>query len=446
MEQFLWHPHPEAEAWLKKQYDALKKSSPKIESLEKEFFEKTSTRLFDWLSHITLPFENEFPDQLEKLGFSREIKTESYILYHHPAAQFPRVLLCFKGTKGLSILAEEVSKYFLANAIDSPIDGTVLGAFRKGIFYQEGALFLACVERRGTRSVEPTHESKEQIFSYLLAQEMWRIRPRALRDEEKMMRITFELAKTMVEMVGSAKAATIVLEVERDYWQSRNFAGQIQKARQDQLGVGWANHDHHTFRSSRRFFKPLIELFELLGFYCRERFYAGKEAGWGAQVMENSEIQSVLFLDVDLDPDELAIDFAHTNLKEKEHLGTVGLWCGLHGESIFQGGMHHLEAQFNHKQLTEDLEKMSIGMMEPFSKFDYLKQAFTKGERWKVDPLRLEKLYQQKLITKEQREKFAQDGAIGSHLENLERNAGFKGFNQKNVSDIIHKTDPRENI
>jgi hypothetical protein len=34
-------------------------------------------------------------------------------------------------------------------------------------------------------------------------------------------------------------------------------------------------------------------------------------------------------------------------------------------------------------------------------------------------------------------------GALGSHLENLERNDGFKGFNQKGVSDIIARTDPR---
>lgn len=443
MEQFLWTQHPDAEAWLKKQCEILKSQSKKIEQLERELSEKTSTRLFDWLSHITLPYSHEFEEELLSCGFLQESKTESYTLFYHPEAQFPRVCLSCDGSRGLSILTEQVSQFFMANGIDAPIEGTVFGAFRRGIFHREGPLTIAAVERRGTRSIDPTHESKEQTFSYLLAQEIWRTRPRKLRDEEKMVCMVTKLAKTIVEMVGAPKAACIVLEVERDYWQSKNFAGQIQKARQDKMGLGWANHDHHTFRSSRRFFKPLIELFELLGFSCRERFYAGKEAGWGAQVMENRTVQAVLFLDVDLDPDEVAIDFAHKDLQDKDHLGTVGLWCGLHGESIFQGGMHHLEAQFNHKQLTEDLHKMSIGMMEPFSKFDYLKQAFTQGEHWQVDPYRLEQLLQKKLITPEQREKFAREGALGSHLENLERNAGFKGFNQKNVSYIIHKTDPR---
>ena len=36
------------------------------------------------------------------------------------------------------------------------------------------------------------------------------------------------------------------------------------------------------------------------------------------------------------------------------------------------------------------------------------------------------------------------EGAIGSHLENLQRHGGFKGFNQKAVSAIISATDPRK--
>ena len=40
----------------------------------------------------------------------------------------------------------------------------------------------------------------------------------------------------------------------------------------------------------------------------------------------------------------------------------------------------------------------------------------------------------------------ATQGAIGSHLENLERNEGFKGFNQTGVSEIIAATDPRKQL
>ncbi len=124
--------------------------------------------------------------------------------------------------------------------------------------------------------------------------------------------------------MGQGRAASLFLEVEREFWQSKNQAGQIQKKRQDALGLGWANHDHHTFRCTRIGFKKLVNLFEELGFYCRERYYAGKEAGWGAQIMEQRDAFVVVFLDVDLSPDEIAIDFAHAELPERKELGTIG--------------------------------------------------------------------------------------------------------------------------
>jgi hypothetical protein len=49
-------------------------------------------------------------------------------------------------------------------------------------------------------------------------------------------------------------------------------------------------------------------------------------------------------------------------------------------------------------------------------------------------------------ITAAQAEQFRHQGAIGSHLENLERNDGFKGFNQTGVSEIISATDPRKQL
>ena len=40
-------------------------------------------------------------------------------------------------------------------------------------------------------------------------------------------------------------------------------------------------------------------------------------------------------------------------------------------------------------------------------------------------------------------EAFLREGALGSHLENLQRKGGYKGFNQQAVSHIIAATDPR---
>ena len=82
--------------------------------------------------------------------------------------------------------------------------------------------------------------------------------------------------------------------------------------------------------------------------------------------------------------------------------------------------------------------------MPPFSDFEFLKQAFTEGEHWPVRRERAEKLRREELITEEQFQRFLSEGAIGSHLETLQRRGGFKGFNQKSVSAIIAATDPRK--
>jgi hypothetical protein len=218
----------------------------------------------------------------------------------------------------------------------------------------------------------------------------------------------------------------------------------VQKRRQDLLGLGWANHDHHTFRCSRRYFPDLVKFMENLGLAKRERFYAGAEAGWGAQVMETPAVGIVVFADVDLLADEVNEDYAAKRLPEVGKVGTVGLWCGLHGDSFLQAGMHHLEARFNHPLLKEQLAAEGINTMKPFSDFPFLKQAFTEGERWTVSPGRVEELRKKGLITNAQAQGFLKDGAIGSHLENLERKGGFKGFNQKAVSAIISAVDPRK--
>jgi hypothetical protein len=238
----------------------------------------------------------------------------------------------------------------------------------------------------------------------------------------------------------------LFFEAEREYWQSRNHAARVQYERQSRLGLGWANHDHHTYRSSRPAFRHLIATLEQMGFHCRERFYAGREAGWGAQVLEQPECRVVIFADVDMSPEELMGDFSHDPLPERDELGTVGLWCELHGEAFLEAGMHHLEAQFDFDAAREQLAAAGVKTMAPFTDFSFLRQAFTQGETWPVAPERIERLLARGRITAEQADGFRREGAVGSHLEILERNDGYKGFNQTGVSEIISRTDPRRMI
>lgn len=424
---------PDAERYV---LDFLEKALTHVPSL-KQFqdllLQRTSSRLQDWVDFITAPI-TALPLELGFVEIAQH-------LFQHPRAQLPLIKVATQ--QQLAFHVDSIEHFLLAHGLEREIQGSHMAPLRTTRLWQErGYEVLAC-ERRVLNAVEPTLLSADDIVTIMDGMTLWMTRPRGGVSDEIDFQVAEARAKILVNTIGIEQAAEVVLQAERAYWQGRNRAGQWQKGRQDSLGLGWGNHDHHTFRSSRRYFKRLVQLFETLGFYCRERFYAGKEAGWGAQVMEHKNHRFVLFLDVDLLPDEIDIDFAHQDLPELTHVGTIGLWCGLHGESILSAGMHHLEAQFSFDLLHQDLESAGLGMMKPFSAFPYLHQAFSKGEQWPVSPRRVKSLYNHNLITQDQYEKFVREGAIGSHLENLERNQGYKGFNQKNVSYIIHETDPR---
>ena len=81
--------------------------------------------------------------------------------------------------------------------------------------------------------------------------------------------------------------------------------------------------------------------------------------------------------------------------------------------------------------------------MPPFTDFAYLRQAFTRGEYWAVNPTRIERLRSAGRITDDQARQFLEHGALGSHLEILQRDDGYKGFNQTGINEIISATDPR---
>jgi hypothetical protein len=441
---FEWKREPEAEAFILDVLEKSKKVNPFISKLEDELTRHASARLFDFLDHVRVLNDPSLDQKLLDLGFQCETTSLDHKVYIHKEAKLPRVQLINALPEGVAIKVEEIASFLSVRGLGGEIEGDPFTGYRRCLLNTENNVGLYVIERRASTSFEPTKAPIGYYESYFFAKELWRTRPRALSDEDFVWEKTFEIVEKMVEILGKDLAATVVLEEERAYWQSRNTAGALQKNRQDRLGLGFANHDHHTFRSSRRYFHKLVTFFERLGFHCRERFYAGQEALWGAQVMENSVAELVLFLDVDLSPEELTFDFAHTPLNDLEKLGTIGLWCGLHGDSLLKAGMHHLEAQFLFEELTEDLKHLGVSMMKPFSHFEYLKQAFTAGEVWRVDPFRIKKLLEEKKITEEEGEKFLHYGAVGSHLENLQRREGYKGFNQKNVSVIIKETDPRK--
>lgn len=405
----------------------------------------TGTLLLDWVDYVTVPAADEA--KIRELGFVPDPLAETpaqLTAFWHPEAMLPRLLVNGQRTAitELGLRCESVADFLVAHQLERSIEGAPLTGFRRVLVSEENNARLVAVERRGSRGYVLAEKS-EGTEAYLRAAEIWATRRRRFADDAEGYRSLLATLDRVVALVGQNLACHLVFAEERAYWQSRNRAAQIQKTRQDALGLGWGNHDHHTFRSSRRHFVDLMHALEKLGFVRRERYYAGAQAGWGAQILEQPVEGIVTFCDVDLGPDETAIDFSRQPLPPGSTLGTIGLWVGLHGESFLDAGLHHLECRFDYEALRDQLATEGVPTMKPFSDFPFLKQAFTEGERWPVRRERAERLLQQGLIDEPQFQSFLTEGAIGSHLENLQRKGGFKGFNQKSVSAVIQATDPR---
>ena len=389
-EGYLWPRCPEADLFIEDTLRLFLKKHLFASRLAERMRTETSTVFSAWVDHVILPKTGKGADALARLGFVPDKKarvTAGAAAYWHPFADLPRVLVSSKAREvGCAVMVEDLWRFQAAHGLSLPIEGAPCSTYRS-IRLAEGPAELFLVERRGAQNFVP--DRRDIAARFLGNFERWAARPRRFPSEAEGMKATLALAREMVKDLGAGLAAHVFLQGERLYWESRNRAAQIQKARQDRLGLGWANHDHHTFRSSRSQFPALIQILLTFGFKKRERYYAGAEAGWGAQVMEQPDDGTIIFADVDLSPVDVNVDFSRVALPDLHRPGTVGLWCALHGESMLQAGMHHLEAKFDYEQLRADLKAKGVETMPPFSDFPHLRQAFTKAEMWAVPEARL---------------------------------------------------------
>jgi hypothetical protein len=432
----IWQPQPAAAGWLAQQTSLFLERHSVAAEFASLLLQKTGTRLNDWIDHLHI----QDPSGLAQTGYVCEADG----WWVHPGALLPPVSVA--PVPRLLLRVDSVASFAAANSsrFSVQITGEPGDPLRIAFAGDAETAEFGVIERRGCnirRPPAPPTDSErvlaEKVHERLL------LRPRAFACDDDAFQSLQLLLEEAAAAVGRDLACDLFFAAERQYWQSRNSVAQLQYSRQNSLGLGWGNHDHHTYRSSRVCFSRLILLFESLGFVCRERFYPGHGAGWGAQVMEHPICPVVIFADVDLTEAELTGDFAHQPLAPANRLGTIGLWCGLHGEALFEAGMHHLECQFDFDAARTQLAASGSASMKPFTDFPFLRQCFTEGERWQVAPKRLQRLVTDGLITSDQANEFAQNGALGSHLEILERNDGYRGFNQTGITEIIQRTDPR---
>jgi hypothetical protein len=445
--EFDWKLFPETDRFLENRLEEFLTRNETARKLSDRMSSETSTRFFNWVDHLQLPKTQYDQSLLESIGFMKDANAESQeeieIFRHEGGGFFPILLVEDEGTC-VALKPERIDHFIQMLGTSTEIEGTLFGPLRKATVSSQSGSNLIAVERRGFDGFD-VQESDESGPDYAAVLEGFTTRSRLFSDDsEGLVETAEEIGQVLKESgLSKARVADAFFRAERRYWQNRSHAGQAQKARQDILGLGWGNHDHHTYRSSRRNFSKLVGIMESLGFSRRERFFAGVTAGWGAQVFEHPVCQFVLFTDIDISDDERDLDSSRTKLDALDRFGTVGLWVAIHGESILTAGLHHLAALVDFYQARDNLKAGCVESLKPFSEFEFLRQSFTVTQRWSVQKSRADRILQDGRITNEKHSAFLESGAIGGHLELIERRQGFKGFNQESVTAIIKETDPR---
>jgi hypothetical protein len=186
---------------------------------------------------------------------------------------FPTLIPSHDGTTRLAVKVESVSDYLAIGPVATrgTIEGGPLARCAGRLVSSENDVEVWVVERHGYRGFDVPGEPPEKT-RWSSSTPRRSTRHRTFGDDAGGLRRREPTDRCGHCDFGVDRACDLFFAAEREYWQRRNRAAQVQKARQDRLGLGWANHDHHTYRSSREHFAPLIGVFEKLGFHCRERF------------------------------------------------------------------------------------------------------------------------------------------------------------------------------
>jgi hypothetical protein len=431
-----WAVHPDAEALLWQMIGERLARCPEALGFAQALHEGAAVRLRDIVDHVT------FDDDWTARNIVRAGWVERDGVWKHSGGYFP-AFVRQSSTPIVWFRVESADEFALRHGLDSAIEGAQHGPARRVIAFTGDNSDVGAFERSGHSGFDVPAVEQEQIRAARIHAQAFHARRRQFDSAEQGLSHTEALIDRAVADVGAGWACDLWFRAERAFWMTRCRAGRRQKARQDALGIGWANVDHHTYDSARRHYRHTIRILEKLGFELREMLYAGELAGWGSQVLEQPVLKSTIFADVDLAPEELTIDFAHDDLPELPRHRRAGILSSLHGESILEAGLNHVAGLFDRRALQHQLGAEGIAMMAPFSDFEHLYQELTHGDWAAVDPRRVDALEAGGHIPTAEAEQIRLNGAIIAHLENIERNDGFKGFNRDGIDGVLRKLDPR---
>jgi len=434
-----WQVQPQAENWLHTVLAEALTQCPDAGRYAEALRQNCGVRLRDIVDHVAGDLT------MVAAAIDAGWEKESDGVFENRNGFFPGVLAT-NGVKRIAFRVESIDRFLAVTGIAAEITGLAFAPLRQAVAFVGEGVEFAVVERNGAIGYVVEDINDSSIRAGRLHQQIFRTRRRHFDSVTAGLMHTEALVDAAVADVGQHRACDLWLRAEREYWMSRCPAGARQKARQDASGIGWSNIDHHTYDGSREHFSGTVRILQKLGYELREMLYAGALAGWGSQILEQRALRSTIFADVDLAPEEIDIDFAHRPLPPLDKHRRAGIISVMHGESILEGGLNHVAGMYDNVALRAVLHGEGQKTMAPFSNFAFLYQELTEGDWAAVEPRRLDTLEAGGHLSPQEAEDFRLNGAIAAHLENLERNDGYKGFNMPGIDGVLRVIDPRRNM
>ena len=226
--RFDWPVCREAEGFILSALDRFLARHSFATNLARRMSEETGTLLLDWTDSLTLAGTNE--KTLRGLGFVPDPFAPGQQAWHHPEALLPRVLL--GDAEALCLKPESLVDFMSAHDLSGPIEGAPLTGYRRTLVSEENGARLYAVERRGSRTFVPAAAEPGRTEALLRAHELWQTRRRHFASDDAGYAHSLALLDDIIALTGRDLACHVVFTGERSYWQRRNRAARVQKARQ----------------------------------------------------------------------------------------------------------------------------------------------------------------------------------------------------------------------
>src|SRR3989338_3814809 len=120
---FEWPRCPEGEKFMEEQLALFLEKHAFARTLQDRMLEETSTRMADWVDHIDLTLNPQNLTKLHLAGF-RGYRDEGHLIFWHPHAKLPRVILHSEPWKEtVAIKVDSVDDFLRVHHLSPPIEG-----------------------------------------------------------------------------------------------------------------------------------------------------------------------------------------------------------------------------------------------------------------------------------------------------------------------------------